>query len=366
MNDFKNLIKKNIADVTAYPPGKPIEELQRELGIKKIIKLASNENPLGPSPKLITAIKDGLSNLNRYPDGNCFYLKKKLAQRLGFSQSQIIVGNGSDEIITFALRAFVGEKDEVIVAHPSFLIYEIAAKICGANIVRVPLNNFCYDLKKMKEAITEQTKIIFIANPDNPTGSYVNKEEVDEFLQGLPDSLIVYFDEAYFEYTQGLSDFPDTLAYLKDKNVIVTRSFSKAYGLAGLRLGYGVSRPEIIDYINKIREPFNVNSLAQLAGTAALDDQDYLVHVQEIIFEGKKYLYDNFDRLGLRYIRSATNFILVDLNRSATEVYGELLKLGIIVRDMKAWQLDNFIRVTVGTMEENKIFVEALKKVVSH
>lgn len=363
---MKDLVKKNIADIIPYPPGKPIEELQRELGIKKIIKLASNENSLGPSPKVIRAIKNGLGKLNRYPDGSCFYLKKKLAQRLGVGESHIIVGNGSDEIITFALRAFVQEKDEVIVAYPSFLIYEIAAKICGANVVRVPLNNFCYDLKKMKEAISEKTKIIFIANPDNPTGSYVSREEVDKFLQGLPDNLIVYFDEAYFEYALGLSDFPDILTYLKDRNIIVTRSFSKAYGLAGLRLGYGIARPEIISYMNKTREPFNVNSLAQLAGIAALDNQDYLVRVREIVFEGKRYLYENFDKLGLHYIRSATNFILVDLNRCADVVYRELLKLGIIVRDMKAWQLDNFIRVTVGTMKENKMFIEALKKVVSH
>lgn len=379
----KDLVRKNILDITPYQPGKPIEEVQREIGIKKIVKLASNESPLGPSSGVIRAIKDGLSRINRYPEGGCSYLKKKLAEKLGVNASCIIVGNGSDEIITFALRAFVEEKDEVIVAHPSFLIYEIAAKVCNADIVRVPLKNFRYDLKRMKEAIREKTKIIFIANPDNPTGSYVNKQEVEEFLQGLPENLIVYFDEAYFEFTKELGDFPDTLAYLKNKprtflrdrevrdkkvrgkNIIVTRSFSKAYGLAGLRVGYGVSCPELISYMNRVREPFNVNSLAQAAAIVALEDEAHLELVRRVVSEGKKYLCRSFDKLGFRYIPSATNFILVDVERPGEEVYRQLLKLGIIVRDMKAWELDNFIRVTVGTMAENRRFIKALEKVVT-
>ncbi len=364
MNKLENIVKKNVVDIKPYQPGKPIEEVQREMGIKKIVKLASNENPLGPSSGVIRAIKDGLSRINRYPDGGCFYLKKKLAEKLGVDASYIIVGNGSDEIITFALRAFVEEKDEVIVAHPSFLIYEIAAKVCNANIVRVPLKNFRYDLERMKEAVREKTKMIFIANPDNPTGSYVNKQEVEEFLEGLPENLIVYFDEAYFEFTKELGDFPAALAYLKNKNIVVTRSFSKAYGLAGLRVGYGVSCPELISYMNRVREPFNVNSLAQLAAIVALEDEAHLELVRKVVSEGKKYLCRSFDKLGFRYIPSATNFILVDVERPGEEVFRQLLKLGIIVRDMKAWGLDNFIRVTVGTKEENKKFIEALKEVL--
>lgn len=359
----KNLVRKNIVDIRPYPPGKPIEELRRELGIREIIKLASNENSLGPSPKVVRAIRKGVSRINRYPDGSCFELKKKLAGKLGFPESSIVVGNGSDEIITFALRAFVEEKDEVIVAHPSFLIYEIAAKICAADIVKVPLNNFRYDLKKMKEAVGERTKMIFIANPDNPTGSYVTRQEVEEFLEGLPDNLIVYFDEAYFEFTKELADFPNSLSYLR-KNVIVTRSFSKAYGLAGLRVGYGISRPEFVRYMNRVREPFNVNSLAQIAAIAALEDGARLEFVRKVVSEGKKYLYKSFDRLGLAYVPSATNFILVDLKRPGEEVFRQLLKLGIIVRDMRAWKLDNFIRVTVGTMPENKKFIKALMHIM--
>ena len=301
MDNLKSLVRKNVVGIRPYPPGKPIEELRRELGIKEIIKLASNENPLGPSPKVTRTIKKGVSRINRYPDGSCFYLKKRIAEKLGVPESSIIVGNGSDEIITFALRAFVEEKDEVIIAYPSFLIYEIAAKICAANIVRIPLNNFRYDLKRMKEAVGERTKMIFIANPDNPTGSYVTRQEVEEFLDRLPENLIVYFDEAYFEFTKELADFPDSLSYLKDKNVIVTRSFSKAYGLAGLRVGYGISRPELVCYMDRVREPFNVNSLAQVAAIAALEDEAHLGFVGKVVSEGRWYLYKSFDKLGQRF-----------------------------------------------------------------
>ena len=269
------LARKSILKIRPYQPGKPIEEVQRELGLKKVIKLASNENPLGPSPKAVLAIRRALFSLNRYPDGNSFYLKQKLAAKLKVKTENLIIGNGSDELIVLAIRAFVNEGDEVIIARPTFLVYEIASLAAGAKIVFVPLKNFKYDLAAMKKKVTPKTKIVFIANPDNPTGSYMNKKEVEVFLKGLPKSVIVYFDEAYAEVVRE-KDYPNTLRYLKAKNVIIARSFSKAYGLAGLRVGVSISRPEFIDYMNRVREPFNVNSLAQIGAAAALDDKIFL------------------------------------------------------------------------------------------
>jgi histidinol-phosphate aminotransferase len=361
---MKQLVRKNILKIQPYQPGKPIEELQRELGLKDVIKLASNENPLGPSPKALEAIKEALKDSYRYPDSACFYLKKKLATKLKLSESNLIIGNGSDEIITLALRAFVDEGEEVIVACPTFLIYEIAAKIQGAKLIKIPLKGLRYDLKRMKEAITPKTKIIFIANPDNPTGTYVTDTEVEDFFADLPKGVIVYFDEAYYEYASGLNDYPDTLRYLRRENIIITRSFSKAYGLAGLRIGYGITRPKLIEYIERVREPFNVNSLAQKAAIAALDDEEFLIKTKRIVDEGKRYLYENFRKLNLRFLPSATNFILFDVGRKAQEVFKKLLQAGIIVRDMGLWRLDDFLRVTVGTMEENRRFIQALKKVL--
>lgn len=364
MHDLKQLVGKKILGLKPYQPGKPIEELQRELSLKKIIKLASNENPLGPSPKAVEAIKAGLSSINRYPESSCFYLKEALAKIFGLKPKNFIIGNGSDEIIVLALRTLINPGDEVIVATPTFLIYEIQAKACGANIKTVPLRDFRYDLMKMKEAISAKTKIIFIANPDNPTGTYVTETEVLEFMDNISKKTIVFFDEAYFEFAKNFSDFPDTLKFLKDRNVIITRSFSKAYGLAGIRIGYGISSPEIIDYLERVREPFNVNTLAQVAAVQALKDKKFLHETLKTTEEGKKFLYRQFDKLGLAYIPSAANFILVDVNTDGKKVFELMLKEGVIVRDMQAWGLDNFIRVTIGTNEENKKFIKALKRVL--
>ncbi len=360
---MNKLVRANILKIKPYQPGKPIEEVQRELGLKKVIKLASNENPLGSSPKALEAIRRNLSNLNRYPDGNCFYLKQKLARKLKVKPENLIIGNGSDELIVLAIRAFVNEGDEVIIAHPTFLVYEIAAQTAGAKIVFVPLKNFKYNLAQMKKKITPKTKIIFVANPDNPTGSYVNKKEVEIFLKDIPKSIIVYFDEAYAEVVTE-KDYPDSLKYLNRENVVISRSFSKAYGLAGLRIGYAISRPEFINYMNRVREPFNVNSLAQVAATAALDDKKFLNRTKNLLNEEKKYLYKNFKRLDLEYIPSAANFILVNLKKDSGIIFKKLLRSGVIVRDMKAWKLDTFIRVTIGTKAENRKFIKALEKIM--
>ncbi len=357
------LARKDILKVKPYIPGKPIEEVKRELRLKNVIKLASNENALGPSPKAIKAIKEGLSSVNRYPDGGCFYLKKKLAKKLNLKPANLVFGCGSDEIIVLAIRAFVEKGDEVIIAKPTFLIYELASRIAGAKIKFVPMKDFRCDLKAMKRAVNARTKIVFIANPDNPVGTYVNQKEVDEFMKGLPRNLIVYFDEAYYELADK-KDFPDTLKYLKTDNVIISRTFSKAYGLSGLRIGYGIARPEIIDYLNRVREPFNVNSLAQVAAWAALEDALHLRRTRKLLREGKAYLYKNLQKLGFSFIKSATNFILINAGQQAQGIYRKLLKKGVIVRNMRAWGMNNFIRVTIGTMAENRKFIKVLKEII--
>lgn len=364
-NELEKLVKKEILKVSTYQPGNPIEEVKREYGLKEVIKLASNENSLGASPNAVRIIKENLTDIYRYPDANCFYLKQKLASFLNINPEQMVIGNGSDEIIVLTLRAFVNPQDEVIIAEPTFLIYEIQARINQAKIVKVGLKNFKYDLNKIREAITDKTKIIFIANPDNPTGTYVTKEEVSKFLKTLPRNLIVYFDEAYYEFGKEELSYPDTLKYLNRNNIIITRSFSKAYGLAGLRVGYGISNPIIISFLNKVREPFNVNSLAQCAAVSALDDSDFLKKTIQTCKDGKKYLYQNFKRLGLKYVPSATNFVLVDVKMDAKKLTEQMLKKGVIVRDMGAWKLDSFIRITVGSFEENRSFIQVIEELLS-
>lgn len=357
------LARKSIFNIKPYQPGKPVEEVRRELGLKDVIKLASNENPFGPSPKAVSAIKKYLSDINRYPDGGCFYLRQALSKRLKLKPEQLVFGNGSDELIVLALRAFINEGDEVIVAKPTFLIYEIASIIQGAKIKTVPTRYFKYDLKAMKSAITKNTRLVFIANPDNPNGTYVTRYELEMFLKDISDGIIVFIDEAYFDFVEE-KDYPNGMDYISKNNVIVTRSFSKSYGLAGLRIGYGVSRPEIVRHMEAVREPFNVNSVAQIAALAALKDKKYLSKVKRMTGRGRRLFYLEFNKLGLRYVPSVTNFVLFEVGKDADKICKRLLKKGVIVRNMKAWGLDEFIRVTVGTEKENKKFIKELKKIM--
>jgi histidinol-phosphate aminotransferase len=363
---MKNLVRQNILSVKNYVPGKPIEEVEREFGIKNVIKLASNENCFGPSPLAVAAIRKSLRKINRYPDSASFYLKKKLAGVLGVAENSLIFGNGSDEIITLVIKTFLGEGDEVVITRPTFLIYEIAAHLQGAKIKIVPMTKeLKYDLKEMKKAITPNTKLVVIANPDNPTGTYVTKKEFDEFLQGLPEKLLIFLDEAYFEFAKySFKDYPDGLDYLKNPRIILARTFSKAYGLAGLRIGYGISSAEIVNYMERVREPFNINILAQVAALAALDDKAFMKKTIAHVEMEREFLYSAFRKMGLEYVRSATNFVIVNVGKDCKVVFNDLLKEGVIVRDMKAWGLDNFIRVTVGTKAENRKFITALKKVI--
>lgn len=350
-----------LRDLAPYQPGKPIEELRRERGLKRVIKLASNENAAGPSPKAMKIIRKSLSTLHRYPDSDAWPLKKKLAARLGVKESMLVIGNGSDELILLALRAFVDPGQEVVMADQTFLIYDLASQIAGATVVHVPLCNLRYDLRAMREAVTERTRLVFIANPDNPTGTIVSRREVEAFMKDLPQHVVVFFDEAYYEFVQE-REYPQTRLYLKRHPVIISRSFSKAYGLAGLRIGYGMAPEELAEAMNRVREPFNVNSLAQQAALAALEDRSHLERTRRLAREGKRFLYREFDRLGLRYAPSQTNFVLVHVGEGKV-IYERLLSSGVIVREMGPWRLDGYLRVTVGTRDENKRFIHLLEKI---
>ncbi|RKY30763.1 MAG: histidinol-phosphate transaminase [Candidatus Omnitrophota bacterium] len=360
---MENLVRRNIKELTPYMPGKPIEETRRELGLKEVIKLASNENPLGASPKACQAIKKAASSVNRYPDSSSFYLKRKIADSLLLSPDTLVLGNGSDELIEVILKTFTEEDDNIVTSQASFLEYEIISEICARKLKKAPLKDFRYDLKAIRGLIDEKTKVVFVANPNNPTGTYVNRNEIEEFLSGLPEGVILVLDEAYDTFID-VEDFPRGLDYIFKKNVIVLKTFSKAYGLAGLRVGYAVLRPEAARYMEKARQPFNVNLLAQQAAFAALDDRKFLNKTREAVLKGKEYLYTQLKKLNIDFVPSVANFILVDIKKDCLEFFKEMLKYGVIVRDMSQYGLNNFIRVTIGTARENKRFIEVLKKIL--
>ncbi len=352
-------IRRELKRINTYKPGKPIEEVKRQLRLDEVYKLASNEIPFPPF-YIRKAIQEELKNINRYPESNSFYLRRAIAKKLKVREDQIVFGNGSDEIIVLALRAFITRGDEVIVADPTFLIYEIQAKIEGAKVVRVPSVNLGYCLEKMAEKVTKKTKIIFIANPDNPTGTYLSHKEVKDFLAKIPKKVLVFFDEAYFEFAPG--DFPKTLNFLKKRGkIIVTRTFSKAYGLAGLRIGYGITTKGLAGILNKVREPFNINRFAQVAAQAALKNKEFLRKVVAYVKREKGYLYKELKECNLAFLESATNFVLVDFKKNASGLCDYLLKRGVIVRGLGGWGLKNFFRVTVGLPKENKKFIKYLK-----
>ncbi|MBI5598987.1 MAG: histidinol-phosphate transaminase [Deltaproteobacteria bacterium] len=361
---FKLSVPKGIATLVPYPPGKPIEELERELGIKGSIKLASNENPLGPSLKALDAVKGALKNLNRYPDGACFYLKKRLAEFLGVGADMLVTGNGSNEIIELLVRTFLKKGEEAVMGEPSFAVYPLAVQAAGGVAVRVPLKDFTMDLKAMARRITPKTRLVFIANPNNPTGTIVKEAELRRFLDRTPENVIVCIDEAYCEFVTS-AEFPDSLAYLKEgRAVIVLRTFSKVYGLAGLRVGYGVSHPAVIAYLDRVRQPFNVNSLAQAAATAALDDVEHVKRVRENNIQGLSYLFGEFSKMGYACVPTEANFFLVKVG-DGEAVYKALLKEGVIVRPLKNYGLPEHIRVTVGTQTENRRFMDAFMMIAA-
>ncbi len=358
-----NLARKNILKIEPYEAGRPIEEVKRQLGLKNIIKLASNENPFGPSPKAVSAIKASLNKLNRYPDSGSFYLKRKLAKSYNLDSACFAVGNGSDELIDIIIKSFVEDDENIITADFTFLEYKIVSGVNGRIVKTVPLKYFKYDLNAIKKRIDAKTKVVFVANPNNPTGTYVSRLEIEEFLGDLPDNVILVLDEAYDAFID-VDDFPNSLKYIRNKNVIVLKTLSKAYGLAGIRIGYAIAQPDIIKYMETARQPFNVNSLAQAAALAALDDEGFIRKTRKAILEGKNYIYDSLKKQGVPYVSSVANFILIDVGRDGVGVFKEMLKFGVIVRDMKQYGLRNFIRVTIGTKKENERFIKVLKKIL--
>lgn len=353
-----------LRELTPYQPGKPIDELEREYGITDSIKLASNENPLGPSPLAIQALRRSLGDVHRYPDGGAFHLTRKLSAKLGVSPEQLIVGNGSNEIIELIVRAFVRPGDEVVMADQAFVIYRMVVQAAAATPRLVPLRNFTHDLEGMAAAVTPRTRAVFLANPNNPTGTIYTREPWETFLANIPPRVLVVADDAYAEFV-GDPAYADSLAYHGPGRLLITlRTLSKIYGLAGLRVGYGVSRPDVIDALHRIRQPFNVNALAQVAATAALDDEQHVARTREMNREGMAFLQRECERLGLPTVPSWANFLLIDVGQGA-EVYEALLREGVIVRPMGVYRFPRHIRATVGTMDECERFIGALERAVA-
>ncbi|MCE5311654.1 MAG: histidinol-phosphate transaminase [Nitrospiraceae bacterium] len=361
-----------VAGISPYVPGKPLKELERELGISGSIKLASNENPLGPSPKAMAALKEFMTNtgeIGRYPDASGYYLKNAISAKLNakgmagsaeLTPDNLILGNGSNELLTIAVRTFMTQKDEAVMGTPSFVVYSIAVNSVGGTAVQVPLVEYRHDLGKMADAVNENTKIVFIASPNNPTGASNSRKELEAFLKNTPDHILVVMDEAYYEYATD-PEYPQVLRdYWGKKEFLLLRTFSKAYGLAGLRIGYGIASNKVIAEMNKIREPFNTNSLAQHAALHALDDDAHLENSIRVNIEGRDYLYKEFDAAGVKYVPTQANFIYMPLDADSKKVYDALLRKGVIVRPVGPKE----IRVTIGLPDENKRFIDSFKEVM--
>jgi histidinol-phosphate aminotransferase len=360
-------IPEYISRLKPYVPGKPIEELERELGLTDIIKLASNESPLGPSPKAIAAIRETASNAHFYLEGSAPVLRAAVAEHLDVDPSLLVFGNGSDEVLLLLTTTLIdGPSDEIIIGDPSFAMYEIYATMANATLIKVPLNDQTHDLAAMADCITDRTKLIFIANPNNPTGTLVEQPEIDAFIARVPDTVTVVFDEAYDEFVDQ-SKRPSTLPYvLRGRNVVVTRTFSKAYALAGLRVGYGIAPKELASYLDRVRSPFNVNLIAQAAATAALADKAHLAQSVAVNTWGRKQLEGGATKLGMPFVPSQANFVMIDVSPSGhtgLAVYNALLREGVIVRPCAGFGLPNFIRVSVGTSEQIDRFLAALARV---
>jgi len=361
----KSLVRKGILDLKPYIPGKPIEEVKRELGLKEVVKLASNETSIGPSPLAVEAIKKEVENINLYPESSSRALREKIAHKLNLDKEMIIIGNGGDDVIGLVGMAFINEGDEVITGEITFPAYETITKIMGGKLISVKLKNFSFDLGKIIQKINEKTKIIFLCNPNNPTGIIIKREEVTNFMKKVPQDVIVVFDEAYYDYVED-KNYSDSLSYvLEGKDVIIIRTFSKIAGIAGVRVGYGIARPELIRDLRRVVNPFTTNRLAQVAALASLDDEEHYKKVLKSNQEGKKYLYKELKELGLFYLPTEANFIFIDLKEDSGSVFKKLLKKGVIVRQGKTWDCPNFIRVTIGTAYENKRFIQAIKEVMS-
>jgi histidinol-phosphate aminotransferase len=358
-----DIANPHLRDLAVYQPGKPVEETARELGCdpREIIKLASNENPLGPSPRAMAAMRAAVAHAQLYPDGGAFYLRSALAEKLNVARENIIIGNGSNEIIEFLAHAFLKPGDGIVTSEHAFVAYKIIARVLGAQTIEAPSCNHGHDLDAMFAAINDRTELIFIANPNNPTGTSLSAEAIDDFLKRVPPQLIVVFDEAYYEF---VDNPPDLLPYVRDgRNVVLLRTFSKIHGLAGVRVGYGIARPELIDVLQKTREPFNVNSIGQVGALAALSDKEHQCRTRKMADEGRAFLETQFEGLDLPFIPGKGNFILVKVG-DGLAVFGAMLERKVIVRAMKGYNLPEWVRITIGTVEQNRRCIEALEEVL--
>lgn len=363
---MKLMIPDYIQAIDPYVPGKPIEALEREYGIRDSIKLASNENPLGPCPKALAAIRQSLAALHRYPDGAGHLLIRKIADAHAVAPANVVIGNGSDDIIALLVRALVRPGDRVIVPRPSFLMYDITATAAGAVVDAVRLNGLTMDLDAMAARVTAETRLVFICNPNNPTGTVVTQAAFERFMARLPEDVVVVVDEAYIEFARN----PDCLKTGRpsdlERPLVTLRTFSKVYGLAGLRVGYGIMPAVLAEVLNRVRQPFNVNALAQAAAAAALEDREFLRQTVDLVHRGLDAMYDALDRLGLTYFRSEANFFLIDVGQPADTVFESMLRQGVIVRSMRAYGFANYIRINIGLEAENQRFLRALATVLAN
>jgi histidinol-phosphate aminotransferase len=358
-----DLANPQLRDLAVYEPGKPIEETARKLGVAPdaIVKLASNENPLGPSPKAIQAMRAALEAAHLYPDGGGVYLCKAIAAKLGLSPENIVLGNGSNEVIEFLGHAFLNLGDDVIASEYAFIVYKLIATSFGARTIEVPSPDFQQNLEAMLDAITPKTRLIFIPNPNNPTGTLISQRQIDSFMSRVPENVIIVFDEAYFEF---LDDSPETVRFVREgRNVVVLRTFSKIQGLAGLRIGYGVAHPELIEVLQKTRQPFNVNSIAHAGALAALEDDAHLRETKRVVDEGRAYLQKQFAEMKIQFVPAVANFVMVNVG-DGSAVFEKLLAQKVIVRPLKGYGLPEWVRISVGTMEENKKCIAALREVL--
>ncbi|MCX8053013.1 MAG: histidinol-phosphate transaminase [Armatimonadetes bacterium] len=364
MTESTGLCRKCILRLTPYVPGKPIEEVKRELGIDNVIKLASNENPLGPSPKALEAMRAALENVGQYPEGSCYELRHAVAKHLGVQPDMLIFGSGADEVIHYIGIALLDAEDEIVQAHPSFVQYCAAATLMDCPAHLVPLKNWTHDLDAMLAKVNERTKLFFISNPNNPTGTIVWADEVERVLDALPKRCVMVLDEAYYEYVDDPA-YTRSIEWVRQgRNVIVLRTFSKIYALAGLRIGYGVAPAHLIELLERVRLPFNVNSVAQAGAVASLQDPHQVVRTREQNQRSKSYIYEELDKMGLPYTPSQANFVWIDVQRDCKQVFTELMKRGVIVRTGDIFGAPTHIRVTTGTDEQNERFVSTLREVL--
>jgi len=361
---LEDLASPYLRGLTPYSPGKPIEEVERELGICDSVKVASNENPLGPSPLAVTALREALAGVHRYPDGGGHTLRHALGRHWGVTPAEVLLGNGSNELLELVGRCFLLPGDEAVYAAQSFIVYDMVAQLTGATKVVVPLRNLAHDLEAMRRAVTSRTKIVFLANPNNPTGTAVPPRAIEAFLESLPTDLVAVVDEAYYEYLP-LDLRPDALRLVQGgRRVLVLRTFSKIYGLAGLRIGYGIGPADLVALLNRLRAPFNTSSLAQAAATAALQDLQHVANTRALTEAGRKYLTEQCQALGLRVVPSEANFLLVDVGRPGAATSEALLRHGVIVRPMGGYGFSTHLRISVGTARENERCIGALRAVL--